>query len=395
MSDDRGTALARVESSADADLAALPQLMQLAKTLLTARGLIPEALKTEGQVLAVILAGRELGVPPMAALRGINVVRGKVGFDYSLAIGLLEKHGYNPEWLTSATDATRQVLRLKRPGAATPHEQEFTRAMAEQAQLWNSSEPWKKHPTVMLRARCVGQAMRSYAGGIFAGAYVGDEIEEVRGRVVESVADVVALPDRSELTATAVARLPEVSALAEEQAKRRLEDSKLVDAWIAEDLPRCDTHERLMRFVHRHWGQVRHMDKNAAGNAWRAILRCGRAMEPPVAESMMREWCKEAPDHDPESDDGPADAELVEDEAPLAEPPDDVPLLADIETAPPEAFTTVMESLAKCTHLSHWRNHLKKHRPAIDKLPARWREQALVDERAVAMQLGAKPEEMP
>lgn len=211
------------------------------------------------------------------------------------------------------------------------------------------------------------------------------EIETVRGAEP---------PDRSELTATAVARQPEVSALAEEQAKRRLEDAKLVDAWIAHDLPGPNDPAALERFVHHNWGQVRHMDKNAAGKIWRALQARGRELG--VAEHVIRAWCKEAPDHDPESDDGPADAELVEDEPPLAEPPDDVPLLADLETAePPEAFTVVMDSLAKCTHLSHWRNHLKKHRPAIDKLPARWREQALVDERAVAMQLGAKAEEMP
>src|SRR5690606_7608992 len=92
---------------------ALDVALRAAGALKNARGLLPEALKSEGEIVAVLLAGQELGLPPMAALRGLQVVRGKVIVSYDTMIALLRRAGYRIEWLVST--ATEARLRLTAP----------------------------------------------------------------------------------------------------------------------------------------------------------------------------------------------------------------------------------------------------------------------------------------
>ena len=55
----------------------LPALFELSKHLVES-GFLPEHIEKPGQAVAIILAGRELGMPPMRALRALTMVKGKV-----------------------------------------------------------------------------------------------------------------------------------------------------------------------------------------------------------------------------------------------------------------------------------------------------------------------------
>ncbi len=174
----------------------LADVLKLAETLAQARGggFIPDHFKNASQVAAVILAGRELGVGPMASLRSFYLVNGKLGMDASFVSGRMLAHGIGLEWLTD-TDECASV-KLTRPGCA-PYVSTFSRADAERAGLWNSAT-WRKYPRAMLRARAITAGARAYAADAFSGSvYTREELsasqhdEEPR---VEHVAVVEGVP---------------------------------------------------------------------------------------------------------------------------------------------------------------------------------------------------------
>lgn len=155
----------------------LPALMQVAEALGEAGPMLPAHITSKGQALAVIMAGAELGVPPMASLRGIHLVKGKACLDYSLMVGLLRRAGYRVEWPEKS--GTRCELRLTHPDG-TKHTEVWDVDRAKAAGLWGSGT-WKAYPEAMLSARCVSSAARAFAGDVLAGCYSMDEEREIAG----------------------------------------------------------------------------------------------------------------------------------------------------------------------------------------------------------------------
>lgn len=147
-------------------------MMAMAKQLMQARGFLPQHLQNEGQVLATILAGRELGLPPMASLRSIYLINGKVGLAADIQLALMKKAGIKHTW--EETSEKRAALKLERSGDA-PHVQAFTLDDAKRAGLTGGN--WQKHPAAMLRARCVSAAAKAYAPDVLAGVYDPEELE--------------------------------------------------------------------------------------------------------------------------------------------------------------------------------------------------------------------------
>lgn len=177
--------------------------LRTAGALKNARGLLPESLKSEGEIVAVLLAGQELGLMPMAALRGLQVVRGKVIISYDTMVALLRRAGYRIEWLHG--DAVKAVLKLTAPDNST-HVETWDEARAKKAGLWGKGT-WAQYPDTMLRARCVSSAARAFAGDVLAGVYVEGEIEAkpvaevapIRAEVIRNEPDAVQPPPRREV----------------------------------------------------------------------------------------------------------------------------------------------------------------------------------------------------
>jgi len=164
--------------------------LRLAEQLATARGIIPDHLVGKpGNIVAILLTGRELGLPPMASLRGLQVVKGKVGASYDTMVGLLRRAGYRVEWPESGPESA--TLRLTHPDGSQ-HEETWDKARATTAGLWGGRGPWSSYPETMLRARAVSSAGRAFAGDVMSGVYSTDEVRELEGR---GPAEVRALPE--------------------------------------------------------------------------------------------------------------------------------------------------------------------------------------------------------
>lgn len=203
----------------------LPALLQLAKVLVGARGMVPSHLKSEGEIVAALLAGAELGIPPMASLRNIHLIQGRVGLDASLQLGLLLRAGIRSQWLEST--AERASLKLTRAGFE-PHTQTYVIADAKAAGL-TGKDNWKAHPAAMLRARCVSAAVKAYAADVVSGVYTPEELEDIptRGsRISDPVADQVVHDGHIEPE-----RMEEAKA---RDAKHKAESKLVVDEWLVQ-----------------------------------------------------------------------------------------------------------------------------------------------------------------
>lgn len=156
----------------------MEQLVALSDRLKSAEGMIPRGLINQpGKILAAILAGRELGVGPMASLRSFHVVEGKPVADYSFWISRMKAAGYKIEWPECGSE--KVTLRLTGPDGAV-HVETWDKDRAMRAGLWNGKDNWKKYPQTMLQARCVATAGRSFAAEVMSGCYTPDEAEEMK-----------------------------------------------------------------------------------------------------------------------------------------------------------------------------------------------------------------------
>jgi hypothetical protein len=228
-----------VKMSIEGQAQALDVALRAASALKGARGLLPEALKSEGEIVAVLLAGQELGLPPMAALRGLQIVRGKVIISYDTMIALLRRAGYRIEWLAST--ATEAALRLTAADGSS-HTETWTTERAKKAGLWGQGT-WGKYPDTMLRARCVSSAARAFAGEVLLGVYVEEsgEREEIAAPVVRMQTPAASEPAREApqsiedaiIEAEAACGAPEAAKPAARARLTDCRDEPSLAAWIA------------------------------------------------------------------------------------------------------------------------------------------------------------------
>lgn len=155
--------VAKQESYAD--------LMVLAKELV-GTGFLPVAIKTPAQAVAVILTGRELGLPPMQALRSICIIQGKPELAADLQLSLFKRSGGQAKWLQQTS--TEAELFLKHPNG-DEFTQLFTMDDARRAGLAGGVN-WQKYPQAMLRSRAITAGLKSLGFEPLCGCYAPGEI---------------------------------------------------------------------------------------------------------------------------------------------------------------------------------------------------------------------------
>jgi hypothetical protein len=235
------TGLAQVDIASE-----LPAIFTLAKALVKAGGFMPSHLKTEGEIVAVVLAGRELGVAPMAAIRSIKLIKGNVTLDASMQLALMVRAGCKVEWLEDGSKGKAE-LRLERPGQP-PHISRFSMEDAQRAGL-AGSDNWRKHPAAMLRARCVTAAGKAYCPDVLAGVYLPDELPDSDARQVATLPvraaePIDATPEPS--PATFDAATGEIVAEAEPTGPSSDEQ---IYGLVNVDLPQCSTFDQLVAWA--------------------------------------------------------------------------------------------------------------------------------------------------
>jgi hypothetical protein len=139
--------------------------------------LMPQALRKKPEdVFAIVLAGAELGLAPMQAVRGLHIINGKVGLSADL-MGALVKRSPACEYL-QLVESTGQVAtyRTKRRGDPEPTTISFTLAQAKAAGITGNPQ-WGKYPDAMLRARALAAICRAVYPDLCLGLYDSDSGE--------------------------------------------------------------------------------------------------------------------------------------------------------------------------------------------------------------------------
>ncbi|MEV0660163.1 hypothetical protein ACIBI3_02180 [Actinomadura luteofluorescens] len=152
--------------------------------MLAKTSFVPESIRNQEDLTAAILTGQELGLPPMAALRGMDVIYGVPALRAHLMRGLVQSRGHEVELVESSD--RRCVMRGRRKGSEKWQQVEWTieRATKLLGQLKNQ---WTKQPTTMLIARATGEICRLIAADVlYAAPYAAEELDD-QGRPSPSV----------------------------------------------------------------------------------------------------------------------------------------------------------------------------------------------------------------
>lgn len=136
---------------------------------------VPASMKGSAEnVTAAILAGRELGLQPMASLRSMDIIQGTPALRAHAMRGLIQSHGHSVQLVESSP--TRCVMRGRRRGEAEWQEVTWTIERAAQLGL-TGKDQWKRQPQTMLEARATGQICRLIASdAIHAMPYASEEL---------------------------------------------------------------------------------------------------------------------------------------------------------------------------------------------------------------------------
>lgn len=151
-------------------------------------GFLPPTIKNAEAAAAIILKGREIGIPPMHAFAHVAVIQGRPTCSAELQLALLARGGV--AWTVHKQgDDGEAVIEFRRPGFG-PFVSRWTMEDAKRAGLVGKDN-WKNYPAAMLRARAISAGARVIGPDLLAG--MGYTHEELGATVTED-GDIKRLP---------------------------------------------------------------------------------------------------------------------------------------------------------------------------------------------------------
>lgn len=176
----------------------VPQMFKMAEHL-QASGLLPSCYRRPEQVFLVIQQGRELGVPPMAAINGISVIQGKPTIGANLMAALIFKSGKGT-FSVKVRTPKKSEIEFVRGGEKTVFA--FTLEDAKRANLLGKDN-WRKFPANMLYCRNLSNGARAVFPDVIMGLYLHEEINPdtkvtEEGEIVEQVIDLSPKAEKKE-----------------------------------------------------------------------------------------------------------------------------------------------------------------------------------------------------
>lgn len=142
----------------------------------------------EQKIFMILLAARELGVPPVQALNGgIWNIQGKIEISARLMNSMIRRAGHSIR--ITYCDATKCVVEGKRKDSGDSFVSQFTIEDAIKAGLANRG-PWKTYTEDMLYSRAMSRLARRLFPDVIGSAYVEGEIRDAKSEANELVVEV-------------------------------------------------------------------------------------------------------------------------------------------------------------------------------------------------------------
>lgn len=129
------------------------------------------------KAIVKIMAGREVGIPPIASMMGLYIVEGKVTYSATMVGALIKRAGYS--WTVQWTDDNGGtcILNFRDAKGENLGVSSFSMADAKAAGLAGKNT-WAKYAKAMLFARALTQGGRWFCPEVFAGGcYTPEEID--------------------------------------------------------------------------------------------------------------------------------------------------------------------------------------------------------------------------
>jgi hypothetical protein len=197
--------------------------VQTLGALLAKSGYFQDA-RDAAQAAVKVMAGAELGLPPIASMMGIAIIKGKVALSSNLMAALIRQHGY--DFKVVKLDNQGCVLTfIAKDKSTVLGESSFFEADARAAGI--AGENYKKYPRNMYFARAVSNGAKWFTPEIFGGAatYTPEEL----GAAVDSEGNIdPPLSDAAPHATVAPAPVP----------ARRVEEAKPAPAPLPDIEPR-------------------------------------------------------------------------------------------------------------------------------------------------------------
>ncbi len=148
-------------------------LRMLAQDLLNS-GLFPN-IKNVAGAITVIEYGKELGIPPVAALQTMSIVNGRLCLEAKAIMAVFQNHGGKIKILERSKAVAR--IELSKEGQE-PYTHEYTMEQAKTEKL-AGKDNWIKMPETMLFWRVVATGIRLFDPGAIFGLYSKEEMYDL------------------------------------------------------------------------------------------------------------------------------------------------------------------------------------------------------------------------
>lgn len=152
---------------------------RLSKALSQSGDMIPKHFQGKPEaIMAAMLQGASLGLPPMQALQFIAVINGRpcVWGDALPAMVMAAGHFIDQEIEGKGKDRVAVATLTRKDGKKIVRR--FSFADAEQAGLTKKTGPWQQYPERMLAMRARAFAIRDGAPDVLLGLAIADEVQD-------------------------------------------------------------------------------------------------------------------------------------------------------------------------------------------------------------------------
>ena len=140
-------------------------------------GIRKRTINSAEQAFCIIQYGDELGIGPMASIKGITFKGDMPTVDGDLALGLVRNSGLCEYVKESFENGTATCI-VKRQDQDTSIKRQFSHADAQKAKLIGKPGPWSQYEERMKRYRALGFALRDSFPEVMNGIHITQEIEE-------------------------------------------------------------------------------------------------------------------------------------------------------------------------------------------------------------------------
>lgn len=136
-------------------------------------GMFPD-IKSQNQAIVKILAGRELGLPPLISMTKIYMVLGKVTIGAEIMAGLVKK-SKEYDYKIKCLDNLKCEIEFAK-GNEVLGNSIFTIEDAKKAGVFKTGGAWDKFPKNLLFARAMSNGCRFFCPHLISGAYIPEEL---------------------------------------------------------------------------------------------------------------------------------------------------------------------------------------------------------------------------